>query len=186
MPRTRRVVLIARLVFGVALFIGALGVPAYAGTILAGTYTATLTGVSQTTVQASFALNTTTDVFSGTLDFTGNSIFNGVTETFSQAGACISGVCGFALDVNVSGDTLVYGIGLNENSGSYSAAGSISKANVDGLWADTGKVVVSTPEGGSVALYLVLDISALLALGWLQRSRRGSRLASVASERAAA
>ncbi len=35
------------------------------------------------------------------------------------------------------------------------------------------------PEGGSAALYLVLDISALLALAWLQHCKRASKSPSV-------
>jgi hypothetical protein len=33
--------------------------------------------------------------------------------------------------------------------------------------------VTGAPEGGSVALYLLLEISAFLALGWLRHSRHG-------------
>jgi len=43
----------------------------------------------------------------------------------------------------------------------------------------------TVPEGGSTAVYLVLDISALLALGWLRHSRRASKFPNVASETAA-
>jgi hypothetical protein len=47
-----------------------------------------------------------------------------------------------------------------------------------------GTGTVSTPEGGSAALYLVLDISAFLALAGLQHCRRASQFPSVTSERA--
>jgi hypothetical protein len=183
MSRTSWVVLFARSVCGVALLIGALALPAYASTIQ-GTYTASLTGVSSTTVQGSFTFNTATDVFSGTLDFSGSSIFNGVAESFSQAGACIGPACALALGANVSGDTLVYAIALNESSGAYTAGGTIASTKV-GLWAYTGTAGASVPEGGSVALYLVLDIAALLTLGWLRHSRRASKFPNVTSEQAA-
>jgi hypothetical protein len=39
--------------------------------------------------------------------------------------------------------------------------------------------VTGVPEGGSVTLYLVLDISAFLALGWLRHSRRASKFPNV-------
>jgi hypothetical protein len=172
MSRTSGLVLIARLACGVALSVGALVLPAYADT-LSGTYTASLTGVSSTTVQASFTFNTTTDVFSGTLDFSGGSIFKGVTDSFSQTGPCAGGVCALALDANVSGDSLVYAIALNLSSDQYSAGGTITSPKGAGVWAYTG---AATDPGGTAVVEnwglsesLGLFVLALLAFGVLTR-----------------
>jgi hypothetical protein len=185
MSRTSWAALLARAVGGVALVVGVLAPPAYASTIQ-GTYTATLAGVSGTTVQGSFTFNTATDVFSGTLDFSGGSAFNGVNASFSRAGACLGPACAVALDATVSGDSIVYAIGLSTSSDGYTAGGTISGTKVGAAWAYSGTAGASVPEGGSIALYLLLDISAFLALAWLRHSRCGSKLPNVTSEGTAA
>jgi hypothetical protein len=170
MSRTRWVALMARLICGVAVSIGALVLPSYADT-LSGTYTATLAGVSSTTVQGSFSFNTTTDVFSGTLNFSGGSVFKGVTDTFSQAGACPGGICALAFDVNPSGDTLVYAIALTPSSDQYSASGSILSTKGAGAWTYSGKATdpPAVVENWGLSDSLGLFALAVLAFGLLIR-----------------
>ena len=165
MSKRMWVALVARLFCGVALFMGALALPAYADTILSGGYTATLTGVPKTTVTAGFNFDTTTDVFSGTLGFSG--VFN-VGESFSQAGACVVGTCALALSANVGGDSLVYTIALNLNSHQYTAAGTIlNMKGQAGAWAYNGTDAV--PENWGLSDSLGLFALALLAFGVLTR-----------------
>jgi hypothetical protein len=168
MSRTTWVAL--RLVCGAAVSVGGLVLPAYADT-MSGTYTATLAGVSGTTVQGSFSFNTTSDVFSGTLNFSGGSVFGGVADSFSQTGACAGGICALALNASPSGDTLVYAIALNLSSDQYSASGSILSTKGAGAWTSSAKVGPSTGVIENWGLFDSLGLFALavLAFGMLIR-----------------
>jgi hypothetical protein len=154
---------VARLVCGVALFMGVLVLPAHADTI-SGTYSLPLN-----TVQGGFTFNTSADVFSGTLAFGSGSIFNGVTESFNQAGACSGGSCALALSTSVGGDSLSYAINLNLSTDQYSASGSISNTHGDLSWSSSAKATYTAAENWGLSDSLSLFAAALLAFGVLTR-----------------
>ena len=156
--------LVVRLVCGVALFMGALALPAYADTIT-GTYT-----LPGNAVKGAFNFNTTTDAFSGSLIF--GSVFSGVSDYFNnQAGSCASGSCSFALSTIVKGDNLTYNIKLNLTTDQYTASGKISDANAQMSWAYSGKGTdpPNVPEDWGLSDSLGLFAFALLAFGVLTR-----------------
>jgi hypothetical protein len=183
------IALVARLVCGVGLFIGALALPAYASTITSAY------NVGGSAVQGAFNFSTTADVFGGTLVFGSGSIFNGVNYSFNKAGSCASalrvnvdkdrlesGSCSFALNTTVSGDSLTYNISLNPITDQYTASGKISKTNGQFSWSYSGKGTDrpppskeskekknAVPEDWGLSDSLCLFAFALLAFGVLTR-----------------
>jgi hypothetical protein len=139
---------------GVASCVIALSIGASAGSIETFNYSAGVQGVSQTTVQATFNYNTSSDAFTlASLSFAGNSIFNGISgkDTTQQYGDT------FLLKETVDGYTVSYTIVFNPLTGTYTANGSITYGGT------TGTFYNQVPEGGTQLSYLAA--SGLVLLG---------------------
>ena len=75
--------------FGVVICVIAFSISAFAGSVETFNYSASVSGVNNTTVHGTFNYNTSTDTFTqASLTFAGNSIFNGIsgTDTKPQKG----------------------------------------------------------------------------------------------------
>jgi hypothetical protein len=127
-------------------------------------YSAKLSGVTGTTLDASFTYNKKTDTFtSETLTFVGG-IFNGVSVTITKAQHGDE----FTFDKKVDGDTIAYTIIFNPQTGTYDAYGTITKGrNVGSFQHDT-----MAPEGGTQLSYLAASGLVLLAGILLAGKRR--------------
>ncbi|MFZ0284527.1 MAG: hypothetical protein WAL32_04805 [Terriglobales bacterium] len=153
--------------FVVAFCVLALSICASAGSVQTFNYSANVTGVSNTTVQATFKYNTSTDTFTlASLAFSGNSIFDGIGGTVNQQQQGDT----FIFSKTISGYTVSYTIVLNPLNGSYVAYGSIAYGSTKGAFQYDHQV----PEGGTRFSYLAasgLTLFAGVVLAGKQRRR---------------
>lgn len=142
--------------FGVVICVMAFSMSAFAGSVSQFSYDTGLTGVSNSTLQATFTYNSNSDTFTKeTLTFSGG-IFNGVQVTITQPQHGDT----FTFDKTVDGDLIAYTIVFNPLTGTYDAYGSISKGRSEGYFQhDTQQ----TPEGGTPLAYLAASGLALFA-----------------------
>jgi hypothetical protein len=158
--------------FGVAFCVIALSISAFAGSVSDFgnsselsllpnanlenfSYSAALSGVPGSTLDASFTYNKKTDTFTKeTLTFVGG-IFNGVTVTITapQHGDT------FTFDKKVDGDTIAYTIVFNPLTGTYDAYGTITKGKHEGSF----QYDTMAPEGGTQLSYLAASGLVLFA-----------------------
>jgi len=132
--------------------------PALAGSISSKyTDTFSVTGTkAQTTVTASFTLDTSTDKISGVLGFSGGA-FNNVSDPFSGTATCNkkNTACVYTFTMKDSnGDKLTYAISLNLVNGGYGALGGIAKGGKAGAFGGNGYASAAVPEGGSRFSYV--------------------------------
>ncbi|MGO9648111.1 MAG: hypothetical protein ACLPOO_08650 [Terriglobales bacterium] len=140
--------------FGVVICVIAFSISAFAGSVETFNYSASVSGVNNTTVQGTFNYNTSTDTFTlASLSFAGNSIFNGISgkDTQPQSGDT------FVLNETVDGYTVSYTIVLNPLTGTYNANGSISYGKTTGTFNN------QVPEGGAQFSYLAASGLVLFA-----------------------
>jgi len=122
--------------------------PASAGSVQTFNYSTSVSGVNNTTLTGSFVYDTSNDTFStGSLSFTGNSVFGGLHGTYNKSESGDS----FVLSLSASGITLQYNITLNPlNTNQYWVTGTITRNGTTGTFAFT-----DVPEGGARYAYLV-------------------------------
>ena len=129
-------------------------------------YQTQLTGVPNSTLQASFTYNTKTDTFTKeTLNFVGG-IFDGLSITITKAQHGDT----FVLNKKVNGDTIAYTIVFNELTGTFDAYGSVTKGKHEGNF----QYDTMAPEGGNQLSYLAasgLVLFAGILLAGKQRRR---------------
>jgi hypothetical protein len=141
--------------FGVVISVMALSIGAFAGSVSTFDYSTNVTGVSNTTLQASFNYNAKTDTFTKeTLTFVGG-IFDGVSVTITKPQHGDT----FTFDKKVDGDTIAYTIMFNPLTGTYDAYGTITKGKKEGFF----NYYTQSPEGGSQLSYLAASGLALFA-----------------------
>jgi len=140
---------------GLVISVLALSISAFAGSVSTFDYSTKLTGVSNTSLQASFTYNTNTDTFTKeTLTFVGG-IFDGVSVTITQPQHGDT----FTFDKKVNGDTIDYTIVFNPLTGTYDAYGTITKGRNEGYF----QYNTQSPEGGNALSYLAASALALFA-----------------------
>jgi hypothetical protein len=139
---------------GILVCVIAFSISAFAGSVTKFDYDTNLTGVPDTTLQATFNYNTNTDTFTKeTLTFVGG-IFDGVSVTITKPQQGDT----FVFDKKVDGDTINYTIVFNPLTGTYDAYGNITKGRTEGSFQYN-----TTPEGGTQLSYLGASGLALFA-----------------------
>src|SRR5277367_4892120 len=109
-------------------------------------YDTQLTGVANSSLQATFTYNTKTDTFTKeTLNFVGG-IFNGLSITITKAQQGDT----FFFDKKVNGDTVAYTIVCNPLAGTFDAYGSVIKGKHEGYF----QYDTMAPEDGNQLSYL--------------------------------
>lgn len=118
-------------------------------------YSTPLTGVPNSTLQATFTYNTKTDTFTKeTLNFVGG-FFDGLSITITKAQHGDT----FVFNKKVNGDTIAYTIVFNELAGTFEANGSITKGKHEGYF----QYDMMAPEGGNQLSYLAASGLVLFA-----------------------